>query len=287
MRRGAEAGGHADAFADFYGLDGVDGHDCLGQLTIQPGVPRDMGTQSCRDTAGYDLKAAADSVSFFLGVLNFLHHRLCDVRKDTADDIIVTNGFQLVPGNVEVVRQADFANGKRMAEDLNIKRLQENLRDGACRHAGSGFAGAGPFQDVAGVAVIELERSRQIGVTGTWTRDSPFGRGFGRDFPDGHDFGPVGPVTVFDQHGDRAADRFAVADAGENLDMVSFDFHSSAASISALAALQFVIDKVEVDRQVRGNTFDECNQRLSMRFARRPEPEHVAEYSIRNSLISC
>ena len=49
-------------------------------------------------------------------------------------------------------------------------------------------------------------------------------------------FGPVFPVVITEDDGDGRSDGLRVADAGDDLHLILFDFHAPAASIALLAA---------------------------------------------------
>ena len=104
--------------------------------------------------------------------------------------------------------------------------------------------------------------------------DEFFGAGIILGGFDGEDFFPISPVAVFDAQGDGGADGFSVAHAGKNLGAVLLDFLAAAAAVAELAAVQLLIDKLDVDRQLRGQAGDKGEERLSMRFTGSVETEH-------------
>ena len=55
---------------------------------------------------------------------------------------------------------------------------------------------------------------------------------------------------------------------------VAFDAHAAAASVAKLAAVQFVIDDIDVDGQASRKARDKCQQRLSVRFTGGGETQH-------------
>src|SRR5215471_14444757 len=64
--------------------------------------------------------------------------------------------------------------------------------------------------------------------------------------------------------------------------MIFFDFHPAAPAITALAPLQFVINEIEIDGKMGGNTLDECNKCGPVRLSSRPKAQHalsIAEFS--------
>jgi hypothetical protein len=87
-------------------------------------------------------------------------------------------------------------------------------------------------------------------------------------------FFPVGPVAIFNAQGDGSADGFAVAHAGKDFAAVSFDFLAAAATVAKLAAVEFVIDEIDVDGEGSGQAGDEGEERLSVRFTGSVEAKH-------------
>src|SRR2546426_3804470 len=97
-----------------------------------------------------------------------------------------------------------------MAENLDPKMTEEDLRHSPAGYPRSRLAGAGPFENVAGICVIVFERSGQIRMSGTGPRDATFRSGVTQDLAGGHDFFPIGPVPVLDHHCDWTADALTV-----------------------------------------------------------------------------
>lgn len=44
-------------------------------------------------------------------------------------------------------------------------------------------------------------------------------------------------------------------DPGKNLDVIVFDLHPATAAIASLAALQLIVDEMEIDSKMRRNSF--------------------------------
>ncbi len=160
-----------------------------------------------------------------------------------------------------------------MAQNLDAEvteKLLDNRPDGDAR---GGFAGAGAFEDVTGVRLVVFDRSGEIGVAGTRPRNRLVlcrVAGFDRQ-----GFGPVLPVGVGDDHGDRGADGMAVANAGDNTGSVGLDLHASAAAIALLAAPEFVIDLIEGDRYTGRESSQGCHETFAVGLSSRFEPKHV------------
>jgi hypothetical protein len=95
----------------------------------------------------------------------------------------------------------------------------------------------------------KFSRTGKIGVTGTRRDEFFFLRGelrF-RGVFHGQEFFPVGPIAIFNAHSDGRANGLPVTHAGENVGAVFFYFLAAAASVAELAAVQFVIDNIDVN----------------------------------------
>ena len=91
---------------------------------------------------------------------------------------------------------------------------------------------------------------------------------------DGKSFLPIGPVAIFDAQGNRGSDGFTVTHAGEDFCAVFLDLLASTAAVAELAAVQFVIDEIDVDRKGSGQSGNEGQQSLSVRFTGSVEAKH-------------
>ena len=81
-----------------------------------------------------------------------------------------------------------------------------------------------------------------------------------------HDFLPVFPVLVVDQHADGTADGLAVADAGENLRGVFLDLLPATAPVPLLAAGHVEADLCRRYGQPGRHALNYGKERLPMRF---------------------
>jgi hypothetical protein len=79
-------------------------------------------------------------------------------------------------------------------------------------------------------------------------------------------FFPVFPVPVRNLDRDWRSDRFAVAHAGQNMNLVRLDLHPPAAAIPLLPPPKLAIDEFKVDRNARRQTGDERDQCLAVRL---------------------
>ena len=63
------------------------------------------------------------------------------------------------------------ADGDHVAEDFDAELREKLLGHRADGDASGGFAGAGAFEDVAGVGKVVFDGAGQVGVAGAWARD--------------------------------------------------------------------------------------------------------------------
>jgi hypothetical protein len=91
----------------------------------------------------------------------------------------------------------------------------------------------------------------------------------------GESFFPIGPVAVFDPKRHGSTDGLAVAHSGEDIGAVFFDFLPAAATVAELAAMELVIDEIEVHRKRCGQAGNKGEQSLSMRFTGCVEAQHA------------
>src|SRR5438093_3982325 len=89
---------------------------------------------------------------------------------------------------------------------------------------------------------------------------------------------PVLPVAVGDLEGDRAAERRAPANAGEDADLVALDLHAPATAVAALASREVLVDLALGDRQTGRDAVDDGDQGLTVGFASGEEPEGASHY---------
>src|SRR5262245_57646338 len=121
-----------------------------------------------------------------------------------------------------------------MAQDIEAEITKKNLCQSTARDPRSGLACAGSFQNVPGIGMVVFQGTCKVGMTRTRPRHAALGGGIVKNLPSRHDFFPVRPVTVFDHHRDRAADGLSMPHTREETNLIFFDFHPSAAAVSAL-----------------------------------------------------
>src|SRR5689334_8814218 len=89
-----------------------------------------------------------------------------------------------------------------------------------------------------------------------------------------HDLLPVLPVAILNHHRDWRAQGLARAHAGQELDVVGLDLHSSAAAIALLASRQLYVDVSRDERQSGDHAFEYRDEGGTVRFARGGKSEH-------------
>jgi len=87
----------------------------------------------------------------------------------------------------------------------------------------------------------------------------------GRNVP----LAPVGPISVFDLHGDRSAGCSAVQDTAGQVDAVPLNLHPPSASVTLLAPAQLEADLILDQGQAGRNSFNDGSEAGPMRFAGR------------------
>ena len=92
---------------------------------------------------------------------------------------------------------------------------------------------------------------------------------------DGHRALPIGPVAIFDPKGDGRADRLSMANSGDGLNVILFDFLASSATVAELTAVQIAVDEIEIDAQARGKAGNPGDERLAVRLSGSDESKHV------------
>ena len=145
------------------------------------------------------------------------------------------------------------------AEDGDAERREELLAEGAGGNADGSLASARAFENAADGAEV-LHGAGEIAVAGA--RAGEIFEAF--EFV----------VAVNDFERDRAAKRDAVPDAGADVDRVGFNALATAATVAALAAAEFDVDRFFVDRHAGGKAVEERDERFAVRFASGPVAEH-------------
>ena len=153
-----------------------------------------------------------------------------------------------------------------VTEHGNSERLQQLPRERADRDARGGLARRGAFQHVADIVEVVLEHAGQIRVSRPRARDGLRLAAIAR--VDRHLLHPVLEVLVLDYESDRAAERAAEADPGNDPRLVALDRHPAAPPVAFLPAREVVIEARQVDFEPGRNALDHRDQFRSVRFAR-------------------
>ena len=235
-----------------------------------------VAAEARRHSACEDLERAAHRVPGFPRQIDGLDHLGRKAIVDAPHRRVSRELARPLEADRERILERNRPQGEHVAGDLDPETGQQLPGNCAGRDPCGGLARARALQNVTQIRSAVLDRARQIRMSGPWTRDSaaPCAAALLRLGADAHRLLPVLPVLVPDEQRDRAADRFAVAHAGENLRAVGFDRHPPAASITALAAPQLCGERVEVDREPCGNAFEDGDERLAVRFAGGEKPHH-------------
>src|SRR5229473_1725933 len=270
----AVGAGGGDAGANFDAFDGLDAHYRLREAAVELFVPLCVAAEADGDVVSDDLEDAADGVTGFeRGIdfgLHFILHggintaqRGIEVRVDCED--FLPTGFAI---------ELYVTDLHRVAGDSRAEPAKQQLGKGGGGDASGGFASGSSFEDVTGVVKVEFLRAGEVRVTGTRGNEFFVVVCEIRRVFDGQRFLPIGPVAVIDAQRYGSADGLAVAYAGEDVGAVLFDFLAAAAAVAELAAMEFVVDEVQVDRKRSGQPGNEGQQRLSVRFTGSVEAQH-------------
>src|SRR5713226_1058282 len=265
-------GGYARA--DFHGFDGLDAHDGLGETAVEFLVPLRVAAEAYGNLARDDFEDAADGVAGLERGVDLSFHFVLRGGIHAAQRRINVGvyGEDFVPGGVAV--EFDVADLNRVAGDFGAELAEQQLCERSGSYAGGRFASRSALEDVARVVKIKFLRAGEVGVARARGHQLLIVAGEVWGVLDGKGFLPIGPVAVFDAQRDGRADGFAVAHAGKDFGAVFLDFLAAAAAVAELAAVQFVIDEVEVHGQGRRQAGKEGEERLSVRFTGSVEAKH-------------
>ena len=156
------------------------------------------------------------------------------------------------------------------AGHLDADLGEERLRDRAGGDLDRSLARARALERVADVVVAELERPREVGVTGARERDRrrALSARLARGRPRAHPPLPVRVVAVADDERERRSEREAVAQAGEHLDLVLLELLPRAAPVALPAAVEICGDRVAVEPEAGGQPGEDRDERRPVRLAR-------------------
>src|SRR5438132_107938 len=230
---------------------------------------------SLRSTTASTTSLVARSTD--LGGVDRLDHRRLGGRIGAADLGGLGAPGELVPRDLKVGADADPSDLGDMAQDRDPELVEHPLRHARDRHARGRLARARALEDVPDVVVAVLHGAGEVGVARPWSRDLLL-RGARLGRADGHRGLPVLPVAVGDLERDRAAERRAPANAGEDADLVALDLHAPATAVAALASREVRVDLALGERQAGRDAVDDGDQGLTVGLAGGEEPERPSHY---------
>src|SRR2546425_846026 len=220
---------------------------------------------------------APERVALLASGVDRLDHRRLGGRIGAADLGGLGAPGELLPRDVEVGGDADSPDLGDVAQDRDPELVEQPLCHARHRHARGRLARARALEDVPDVVVAVLHGAGEVGVARPWSRDLLL-RGARLGRADGHRGLPVLPVAVGDLQGDRAAERRAPANAGEDADLVALDLHAPATAVAALASREVRVDLALGERQTGRDAVDDGDQGLTVGFASGEEPERASHY---------
>jgi hypothetical protein len=124
-----------------------------------------------------------------------------------------------------------------VAEHFDAKLAEQQLGERSRRDPRRRFARRSALEHIARIVKIEFECAGKVGVAWPRSRQGTLGLLCASNVLHRERLLPVRPVAIFDAERNRGADAPAMADAGDRLDAIFFDFLSPAAPIAELAAV--------------------------------------------------
>ena len=149
---------------------------------------------------------------------------------------------------------------------------EQRLAEHAQRDPHRGLARARPLEHVADVVEPVLLRPREVRVAGPGAREALRRV---RDAFDRHQV-PVllFPLRVLDRDPDRAAQREAVTDAGDDLEPVAFELLPTAPPVAVPPPRELGRDLLGRDRDPGRKTLEHADERLPVGFTGREQAQH-------------
>ena len=96
----------------------------------------------------------------------------------------------------------------------------------------------------------------------------------GRVRADAHGVQPIRPIPVRNAQGDRAAQRLAMADSGQDFRGVPFDGHAAAASVAELATREIAREVIDGQAETGRHAIDDGDECLPMRLTGCKKSKH-------------
>ena len=176
--------------------------------------------------------------------------------------------------NIREAIELYVADLRGVAGDFGAELAKEQLGKRGGGNPRCRFTSGGALENVAGVVKVKSLRASKISVAGTRRNELFVLAGKIRRIFDGQSFFPIGPIAIFDAQRHGSADSFAVAHSGEDLGFIFLNFLTATPPVSKLAAMEFMIDEINIDGKRRGQSRDEGKQSLSVRFTGGVEAKH-------------
>src|SRR5579885_2561314 len=274
---------HLEAEADLDALRRLERQQRVGEPAVELAVPLRVRTQSRRQPDDDRLHHPAEGVAGGLALVDEGDDAPLGLAVGDAHRGLLGPRGDLLDAEPGVVG-ADSPDLAHPAEDADAHRLEQALGERPHRHARGRLARARALEDVAHVAVVVLERAREIGVPWPRARDGRLGiavGGIGR-----HLLFPVAPVAVLDPERDRRPERLAPAHAAAEHDLVLLDLHPAAPAIPLHAAPEIPVDALDVDRYPGRKALDDGGEARAMGFPGGQVPQHHPSLSRRSAVGS-
>ena len=272
-----------EAVADLHALDRLDAHDRAGQLAVEAVVTAGERAEPDGQPVDHHLDDSAERVAVLLGRLDLGDHRVLRRFVERAHRTLV-DGRQIAELRRWPVIGFRGADRDDVRQHLDAECLpQQRTGDRACGNPGGRLAGAGPLQDGSCVVEAVFEHARVVGVAGPRPGQRRVAGALLAehgclDRVGGHDRFPLRPFGVADLDGDRAAERDAVADAGEHGDLVLLELHPGAAAVAQPAPGQLAGDVVGGDVDAGDHAFDNGHQGAAVGFTSCSPSQHASHF---------
>ena len=159
-----------------------------------------------------------------------------------------------------------------MADDADTRRLlQQSLGHRSERDSRRRLPSAGALEDGTGIVERVLLHTYEIRVAWSRARQGGVAREVGKDSRihrvRRHDLLPLRPFAVADPDRDRRSDRLPVTDATDDIDLVLLEAHPCTAAMTSPSPRQLVPDVVGGHPHTGGHTFENGDERRTMRLA--------------------
>ena len=262
MHVGAERSRGPHRIANLHRLHRLQRHHGRRQLRVQPLVPIGVSAEPGRHVVRDHLEDAADGVAGAQHKVHLLLHARFGVGIGAIEQdlFFLRECLDRVPCDRSI--KPRITDRDHVTQHFDSQFAQQQLGDCSRRNARRRFARRRPLQHVARLGEVVLQRARKIGMARTRRSHALVLRRIA--FLDRQRLGPVLPVLVGQQHGNRRADGLAVPHAAQDVRRVALDAHASAAAVALLAPPKLAIHEFEIDRETGGHARKQRHQRLSV-----------------------